>query len=72
LGCPTSEDRAKNSTTALNENPTVELLSPTYGASFAADEEIKLLAMVQDSESSGSELCLRWASAIDGHIYRRL
>ena len=69
LGCPTSEDKAKNSTPALNENPTVEILSPTYGASFATDEEINFLALVQDAESSGTELGVSWASSIDGDLH---
>ncbi len=69
LGCPSPKDTDKDHVVKPNEDPTVEILSPNYGASFSTDEEIDFLALAQDAESAGPELSVSWTSSVDGDLF---
>jgi hypothetical protein len=69
LGCPGSNDSNKDPIATPNEMPTVEILSPGYGASFSIGEDIDFLALARDAESPGPELSVSWTSSMDGDLF---
>ena len=48
--------------------PEINLLSPSDGDVYSADENIQFSAIVSDIEDAASDLTLRWSSSIDGTL----